>query len=79
LPLALLTVSTLFIPINTWLGAEYFHLGNIHIARAVFPDVTPFGFLILLNLAMFVYFNILYAIGQKISEKAVIVERPRSA
>ncbi len=81
IPLALLTTTTLFIPINAWLGGEYFHLGNVTIARLILPGISPIGFFILLSLALFVYFNILYWIGHKVADATTSpmpANRPRS-
>ncbi len=56
----------LFMPLNLYLGTEYFHKRDLDIARTIFPGVSYITFGILLTIALFIFFNIYYFMAKKV-------------
>ena len=65
----------LFLQLNRLFDFEYFHFRDIIIARTFLPALSVELFIVLFNLAMFVFFNILYYVGTRYDARVEHAEK----
>lgn len=73
IPLVIFFIMILFWPINQWLDAGYFHYRDIFIAQRIIPGITPWLFVVLFNVAIFIFLNIYYLLAYIYYEKTQIL------